>query len=192
MYTLLSEYPYATGKIKLKVVPSVPVVFCEDVILNKYMFYKYAKMHILLTVTWEKPFNESIHDATASWSENVRRDGFTACALVAGRHFFGLADTPSVHWVAYQAGVESMKYGMESGVIVMDTWYTGARCQEIKMKVCMLFIPNCVSSQKINNVFSGVCNVCPNASDTLYLCLDTLHLCSDTQKLSKCFNFMPE
>ena len=130
-----TEYPYASGKVKLKVVPAVPVVFCADVTLNKNLFHQHSPMHILLTVTWDQSYNQTTHDATASWSENVSRKGFKVCALVAGRHFFGLPDSPSVYWVAYQLGVASGTDGMEAGVVTMDTWYTGARCQQIKLKV---------------------------------------------------------
>lgn len=139
------EIPYASGKTKLTVVPSIPVVFCEDIKLNEYTFHDHSSIHVLLTVDWdERDFNEKLHDATASWSENIRKDGFTACVLVAGRHFFGLNGArPSVHWVAYQVGSPPTD-DLESGVVHLDTWYTGSRCQTLNLTVSCCYIKeNC-------------------------------------------------
>ena len=88
-------------------------------------------MHIQLTTSWNQSSLSNItHDASASWSEQVTVNGFKACVLIAGRHFFYHVDTaPSVHWMAYQ------NIPMEMGVVNMATWYTGSRCVWISPKV---------------------------------------------------------
>ena len=95
-------------------------------------------MQVLLTVTWNQTeANENPHEASASWSEDVSVNGFKACVLVAGRHFFENMDPPSVHWVAYQSEVANTTDDLEVGTVNMKTWYTGSRCHFIKLKVCI-------------------------------------------------------
>ena len=134
---LYTGYPYDSGTTRLDTVPGIPVAFCKYVDLNRIMFDEDLQMHIQLTVTWNqsKPSNIS-HDATASWSEEVSINGFKACVMVAGRHFFGIADKPGVHWIAYQVRLRNAARGaLEGGVVTLKNWYTGSKCAFIMVKV---------------------------------------------------------
>ena len=69
-------------------------------------------------------------------SISVFSHGFKACVLVAGRHFFkdnSIKAPPSVEWVAYQSGVGGNIPDVEVGTLEMKTWYSGSRCQSVKL-----------------------------------------------------------
>lgn len=128
------QFPYQTGKTSLQLEAGLKSVFCKDIGLNEYNFFKHYPVHVLLTVTWDKMRSNESNDATASWTENVQHNRFKACVMVAGRHFFDNLDAPSVHWVAYQSGVATGHDLVEVGAVQMKTWYTGSRCQFIRLK----------------------------------------------------------
>ena len=113
----------------LEAIPNVPVAFCKYVHLNSKRFEPDFPMHVQLTTTWK---NQAIHEGSAVWSENVTTSGFSACVLVAGRHFFGGVPTPTVFWMAYQRGLIVSSNGqLVGGAIVMPTWSSGSRCQRL-------------------------------------------------------------
>ena len=111
----------------LQPIPTIPVAFCKHVYLNRKRFVPDFPMHIQLTVTWS---NQTFKEGSAAWSENVTTDGFIVCVLVAGRHFLGSVPTPTVFWMAYQRGLIIPSNGqLMGGSVVMNTWYSGSRCQ---------------------------------------------------------------
>merc|ERR1719318_1603330 len=122
-------YPYDSGFVTLEDVPGVPVAFCKQVSLNPSMFNSNEQMHVLLTVVWQRN-NMDVHDATASWSEQVSVNGFKACVMVAGRHFTNdIGKRPNLYWVAYQVAViKNAEPRLQGGVVDLPTWYTGSRC----------------------------------------------------------------
>ena len=86
-------------------------------------------MHLQLTISWN---NQTFTEGSAVWGENVTISGFSACALVSGRHFFGGVPTPTVFWMAYQKGLMTSSNGqMMGGAIAMLTWSSGSRCQRL-------------------------------------------------------------
>lgn len=110
----------------LQPIPKIPVAFCKHVYLNSKRFAPDFPLHIQLTVTWR---NQTFKEGSGAWSENVTIYGFTACVLVAGRHFSGGVPTPTVFWMAYQRGLIIPSNGkLMGGSIVMNPWYSGSRC----------------------------------------------------------------
>ena len=93
------------------------------------MFNSNEQMHVLLTVVWQRS-DSNVHDATASWSEQVSVNGFKACVMVAGRHFTNdIGKRPNLYWVAYQVAViKNAEPRLQGGVVDLPTWYTGSRC----------------------------------------------------------------
>ena len=119
-------FPYQAGSVLLEPIPNIPVAFCKHVHLNSKRFVPDFPMHIQLTVTWR---NQTFKEGSAAWSENVTTYGFTACVLVAGRHFSGDVPTPTVFWMAYQRGLIIPSNGqLTGGSIVISAWYSGSRC----------------------------------------------------------------
>ena len=114
----------------LQPIPNIPVAFCKYVHLNYKLFEPDFPIHVQLTVSWQR--NQTFKEGSAAWSENVTTSGFTACVLVAGRHFFGGVPTPSVFWMAYQKGLMvSSKGQLMGGSIDIPSWYSGSRCQRL-------------------------------------------------------------
>ena len=114
----------------LQRIPNIPVAFCKYVHLNYKLFEPDFPIQVQLTVFWQR--NQTFKEGSAAWSENVTASGFTACVLVAGRHFFGGVPTPSVFWMAYQKGLMvSSKGQLMGGSIDMPSWYSGSRCQRL-------------------------------------------------------------
>jgi len=130
---MCKQYPYQTGKEQLEMVAELKSAFCKKITLDETRFYSGKDMKVLLTVFWNNQAIE-MHDASASWTEDVTTKGFKACVMVAGRHFFKAYAKPSVQWVAYQDGVETTSPDVEVGTVNMKTWYTGSRCHFIKLK----------------------------------------------------------
>ena len=86
-------------------------------------------MHLQLTISWN---NQTFTEGSAVWGENVTTRGFSACILVAGRHFFGGVPTPIVFWMAYQRGLMTSSNGqLVGGAIAMPTWSSGSTCQRL-------------------------------------------------------------
>ena len=113
----------------LEAIPNVPVAFCKYVYLNSKRFESDFPVHVQLTTTWK---NQTFQEGSAVWSENVTTIGFSACVLVAGRHFFGGVPTPTVFWMAYQKGLMSSSNGqLIGGAIALPTWFSGSRCQRL-------------------------------------------------------------
>ena len=103
----------------LKAIPNVPVAFCKYVYLNSRRFESDFPMHLQLTISWN---NQTFTEGSAVWGENVTTRGFSACILVAGRHFFGGVPTPIVFWMAYQRGLMTSSNGqLVGGAIAMPT-----------------------------------------------------------------------
>ena len=128
--SLFIAFPYQAGSVMLQRVPNIPVAFCKYVHLNYKLFEPDFPIHVQLTVSWQR--NQTFKEGSAAWSENVTTSGFTACVLVAGRHFFGGVPTPSVFWMAYQKGLMiSSKGQLMGGSIDMPSWYSGSRCQRL-------------------------------------------------------------
>lgn len=98
--------------------------------MDSLNFHPSLNISVQLSVSWgQKNATDIAHDAAASWSEDVTRNGFKACVLVAGRHYFStIKQKPYVHWYAYQLGVVHKSHGVAAGVIDISTWYTGSKC----------------------------------------------------------------
>ena len=128
----------------MEAIPNVPVAFCKYVHLNSKRFEPAFPMHVQLTVSWN---NKDFKEGSAVWSENVTTSGFSACVLVAGRHFFGGVPTPTVFWMAYQRGLmTSSNERLVGGVIVMPTWSSGSRCQRLPGVYDFLVILLCLGN----------------------------------------------
>ena len=124
-----SAFPYQAGSVFLEPIPNVPVAFCKYVHLNNKRFESDFPMHIQLTITWR---NQNFKEGAAAWSENATTFGFNACVLVAGRHFLGIAPTPTVFWMAYQKGLMASSEGqLTGGSIDMPSWFSGSRCERL-------------------------------------------------------------
>jgi len=128
--------PYDSGTTKLDKIAGVNVAFCKKIPLNELMFHANLPMHVQLTVNWntmQKFKSNPVHEASASWTEDVTVKGFRACVMVAGRHFFEQYPEPSVNWVAYQTPYHAnMGDQVLGGMVDMPTWYTGSRCVTVK------------------------------------------------------------
>ena len=112
-------------------VDGVPVAFCKYIVLNRNNFHPSKQLHVQLTVSWNARHNTNkTNDATAVWSEEVTKDGFKGCVMVAGRHYFGgFVTKPSIHWLVYQEEfIKGDNTYLEGGILDMKTWYTGGRC----------------------------------------------------------------
>ena len=130
----------------LEAIPNVPVAFCKYVHLNSKRFEPDFPMHVQLTVSWN---NKDFKEGSAVWSENVTTSGFSACVLVAGRHFFGGVPTPTVFWMAYQRGLmTSSNERLVGGIIVMPTWSSGSRCQRLPGVYDFLVILLCLGNHQ--------------------------------------------
>ena len=94
-----------------------------------------------MSVHWNSTDPNITHNAAAVWSEDVTKQGFTACAIVSGRGYDdnnkAVNDPPSIHWMAYQSqGLYEVSSGkLEGDTIMMPVWYTGSRCVDINLKV---------------------------------------------------------
>ena len=129
MHLSFLAFPYQAGSVHLGAIQNVLVAFCKYVHLNSKRFEPDIPMHVQLTTTWK---NQTFQEGSAVWSENVTTSGFSACVLVAGRHFFGGVPTPTVFWMAYQRGLLTSSNGqLIGGAIVMPTWSSGSRCQRL-------------------------------------------------------------
>jgi len=136
-YGSCKQFPYQTGETKLERVAGVDTAFCKEVQLDgKATFSDVPKdpVKVLLSVVWNNRTEEP-HDASAAWAEQLTRFSFKACVMVAGRHFLEnrINSPPSVQWVAYQDGITGSTENLEVGSFKMKTWYSGSRCQSIKM-----------------------------------------------------------
>ena len=68
-----------------------------------------------------------VHDAAASWVENVSENGFKFCVMESGRSEGPPHGIATVEWIAYQGAPE----GGTSGVISIPEWWTGTKCQKV-------------------------------------------------------------
>ena len=96
-----------------------------------------------------------MNDASAVWSENVTVNGFNACVLVAGRHFFDSLYPPNVNWVAFQKGVIIPDL-LNGGIIELPTWETGSQCAFISLNVCLLKYNKCCANKICFSKFTFV------------------------------------
>ena len=137
---------------QLTKLPGTLSTFCKYISFHIGQFHTALNVSLQLTVAWTKigPHLQNVtHDVSAAWSENVTSEGFRACVLVAGRHFFtnGWTNkTPSIQWIAYQtAFVNESEGALESGTVDLQTWYTGSRCAVIDLHVSIIAYIQCLS-----------------------------------------------
>eukprot|EP00111_Clytia_hemisphaerica_P020369 TCONS_00060002-protein len=131
-----THLPYYSGSTQLSEVPEMHGAFCQYIALPSSYFNTFSKVNVILTTHWSEQNMTSSHEneASARWSEDVTRQGFRACAMVAGRGASNRA--PWVNWVAYQSNelTYSTHHQIEAGDVIMPTWYTGSRCKSIVLK----------------------------------------------------------
>ena len=81
------ELPYYSGSTQLSAVPEMSGAFCQYIPLPSSYFNTFSNINVILTTQWSEHNITSSHGnkASATWSEDVTRQGFRACAVVAGR-----------------------------------------------------------------------------------------------------------
>ena len=126
--------PFQVGRSTLQGELNMPGVFCKTIQLQPSNFLSTTTSPILIFLSASWPSSRdgngnSISEASASWSEDVRTDSFKACTLVAGRHnnnYFQLP--PIMHWMVFQREFFDMN---QSGSVNLNTWRTGSQCQQV-------------------------------------------------------------
>ena len=124
--------PLQSGRTQLVPVPEMPGVFCKYINLQSenFLSFQSSSLKVLLSVSWDQNKFTNPNDASATWSENVSKDGFKACVLVAGRHVNSdFKSTPSVHWIVFQREMFNTVKNIYVGSTTLDTWYTGTQCK---------------------------------------------------------------
>ena len=110
----------------------MPGVFCKYINLQSenFLSIQSSSLKVLLSVSWDQNKFTNPNAASATWSENVSKDGFKACVLVAGRHVNSdFKPTPSVHWIVFQKKIFDKVPNIKTGTTTLDTWYTGTQCK---------------------------------------------------------------
>ena len=131
MFKTLAK-PLQSGRTQLVSVPEMPGVFCKYINLQSenFLSFQSSSLKVLLSVSWDQNKFINPNDASATWSENVSKDGFKACVLVAGRHVNSdFKQTPSVHWIVFQREMFNTVKNIYVGSTTLDTWYTGTQCK---------------------------------------------------------------
>ena len=109
-------------------------VFCKYINLQSENFIPTSSspLKVLLSVSWEQKNLTNANDASAIWSEDVSRNGFKACVLVAGRHQNSdFKSKPIVHWSVFQRQMFDKDDSIKVGSMTLDTWYTGTQCKVV-------------------------------------------------------------
>jgi len=133
------DRPIQAGQTQLEVIPETPGVFCKYIPIDGSNFLKSIELNplkVLLTVSWNGTESSEPHNASTSWSQNITLHGFKACVLVSGSHANSdFQSPPTVHWVVFNFRDGFFKNSnIRSGVVKLDTWYTGSQCKTIVNK----------------------------------------------------------
>ena len=112
----------------------MPGVFCQYIDLHSENFIptEISPLKVLLSVSWDQNNFTNANEASATWSEDVSKNGFKACVLVAGRHLNSdFKKLPSVHWSVFQKQMFDSVSSIKVGSTTLDTWYTGTQCKVV-------------------------------------------------------------
>ena len=128
MRTDISGFPYLHGRKTLTKTTSEKE--CSYISFRQNVFYPDTPVFVQTSVNHFDTGDQSyVHDAAASWVEQVSTKGFVACVTLTGRNDRPAYRFATIDWLAYQG---APKEGV-SGVVRMvnGTWLTGTTCEMI-------------------------------------------------------------
>ncbi|XP_031570080.1 uncharacterized protein LOC116304478 [Actinia tenebrosa] len=122
-------FPLERGRTSLSSTP-VDGTMCKEVRFRPFAFYPDKRVHVHLTVNHFNTTNlDYVHDAMASWVENVNYQEFTACMTMAGRSVRPRVAQATFDWFAYQGAPD----GGVTDRTRLDEWWTGTTCKTVKL-----------------------------------------------------------
>uniref|UniRef100_A0A7M5XJW8 EGF-like domain-containing protein n=2 Tax=Clytia hemisphaerica TaxID=252671 RepID=A0A7M5XJW8_9CNID len=121
------EYTFGHGSAQLGPITDKDCdgLYCQTISTGNRIWYQHAHINVQISVNWANKIDgddQSTHDASASWIENITPNQFTACVMEAGR--FTKSTPPSISWFAYQGKVDKV---MTQKIEVGD-WQSGTHC----------------------------------------------------------------
>ncbi|KAL9961076.1 hypothetical protein ACROYT_G029957 [Oculina patagonica] len=122
-------FPFQRGRHRMIQISSPSYYHCEVIHFKTYVFYPDKPVEVQITVNYIDTSNRSfVHDAAASWVENVNFDQFTACVMAAGFNERMSHSKVTVDWMAFQGA----PVGGVAGEIRIPQWWTGTTCKAVK------------------------------------------------------------
>ena len=117
----------ARGRRDINEVPRWSDAQCQFVHFDPLTFYPDKPVHVQVSVSHVNESASQVHDAAASWVENISENGFTFCVMESGRNEGPPHGFATVEWMAYQGAPQ----GGVSAVISIPEWWTGTKCQTV-------------------------------------------------------------
>ena len=84
IFSHFSAQPYSNGQVLLQR-QGLSNLYCESVTFESGKFHPDLEVHVAVSVDVQKSTNSEIYNAVAAYTTDVRPQGFTVCAMVAGK-----------------------------------------------------------------------------------------------------------
>lgn len=104
-------------------------VQCRTAHFKNNTFNNFRRVHVQTTINYFNYTGSFVHDAAVTWAEKISAEGFSACALKAGRLDRKTPDEglTFIDYIAYQGAPEGGVSGEESLV----SWWDGTHCTHV-------------------------------------------------------------
>ena len=114
---------------------------CKKVYLKTRIFQSSkGNVRVQTTINYFNNSGSFIHDAAATWVENVNLSSFDVCALKAGRLDRLTPDSGLifVDSIAFQEAPKSAS----AGQVIMTNWWDGTHCESVTFEVSLAKLHN--------------------------------------------------